>query len=124
MKGRIVSIIFAGAGLICCSNAWAWTMVGDKVKFSDAELNVCRLFEHDAAVVYLNRQEGYPLDFDDRFPPTVIQMRMRQDMISEANAIPIDSSPEKRMAVGEKFTKRFLGKCFRFFYETDPPGKY
>ena len=122
--GRIASIIFVGAGLICCSNAWAWTMVGDKVKFSDAELNVCRLFEHDAAVVYLNRQEGYPLDFEDRFPPTVIQMRMRQDMIFEANAIPIESSPEKRMAIGEKFTKRFLGKCFRFFYETDPPGRY
>jgi hypothetical protein len=99
-------------------------MVGDKVNFSKAEWNVCRLFEHDAAVVILNRQEGYTLDFEDRFPPTVIQMRMREDMIFEANAIPIESSPEKRMAVGEKFTKRFLGKCFRFFYETDPPGKY
>lgn len=124
MKGKIASIIFVGAGLICCSNAWAWTMVGDKVKFSDAERNVCRLFEHDAAVVYLNRQEGYPLDFDDRFTPTLIQKRARANMISEAKTIPIESDPAKRMAVGEKFTKRFLGKCFRFFYETDPPGKY
>jgi len=124
MKGRIASIVFAGAWLISSSSAWSWAMVGDKVKFSEVELSICRLFEHDAAVVILNRQEGYTLDFEDRFPPSVIQMRMRHDMIFEAKAIPIESSPEKRMAVGEKFTKRFLGKCFRFFYETDPPGKY
>lgn len=124
MKGRIASIVFAGAWLIASSNAWSWTMDEGKVRFSNAEQNVCRLFEHDAAVVYLNRQEGYPLDFEDRFPPTVIQMRMRHDMIFEAKTIPIESDPEKRMAAGEQFTKRFLGKCFRFFYETDPPGRY
>lgn len=120
MKGRIASIVFAGAWLISSSSAWSWTMVGDKVKFSDAEWSICRLFEHDAAVVILNRQEGYTLDFEDRFPPTEIQKRVRANMIFEASAIPIESSPEKRMAVGEKFTKRFLGKCFRFLYETDP----
>ncbi|MDQ0653490.1 hypothetical protein [Pseudomonas cedrina] len=124
MKGRIASIVFAGAWLIASSSAWSWTRDGDKVKFSKAEWSICRLFEHDAAVVILNRQEGYTLDFEDRFPPSVIQMRMRNDMIFEAGAIPIESSPEKRMAVGEKFTKRFLGKCFRLLYETYPPGKY
>lgn len=124
MKARIASIVFAGAWLIASSSAWSWTRVGDKVKFSDAERNICRSFGHDAAIVILNRQEGYTLDFEDRFPPTVIQMRMRHDMIFEAKAIPIESSPEKRLAVGEKFTKRFVGKCFRLFYETFPPGEH
>lgn len=124
MKINMASVVVAGAWLIASSNAWSWTIDEGKVRFSNAEQNVCRLFEHDAAVVYLNRQEGYALDFEDRFPPTVIQMRMRQDMIFEAKTIPIESDPVKKMAAGEQFTKRFLGKCFRFFYETDPPGRY
>ena len=124
MTGKVASIVFAGAWLVASSSAWSWTMDEGKVRFSDVERNVCRLFEHDAAVVFLSRQEGYQLDFDDQFPPTLIQKRARANMISEASTIPIESDPEKRREVGEKFTKRFLGKCFRFFYETDPEGRY
>jgi len=124
MRGKVASIVFAWAWLIASSNAWSWTMDEGKIRFANAEQNVCRLFEHDAAVVFLNRQEGYQLDFDDQFPPTLIQKRARANMISEAQTIPIESDPGKRKEAGEKFTKRFLGQCFRFFYETDPPGKY
>lgn len=126
MKGRIASIVFAGAWVIASSSAWSWTMVGDKVKFSEVEVGICRMFEHDAAVIILNRQEGYPLDFADNAnsPPLQIQSQERANMISAAKAIPIESTPEKRKAVSEQFTKRIFNNCFRFFHDTQPEGKY
>ncbi len=125
MKGKIASIVFASTGLIACSNAWAWTKDGDKVKFSDTELGICRLFERDAAVIILNRQEGYPLDYpgDADAPPLEIQKQVRANMILEAQAIPVESTREKRMAVGEQFTKRVVSKCLRFLHDTQPEEK-
>ena len=126
MKGRITSIVFAGAWLIASSSAWSWTMDKGKVRFSNVELGICRMFEHDAAVIILNRQEGYPLDFADDAdsPPLNIQKQERANMISEAKAIPLEISPEKRRTVSEQFTKRVLSKCLRIFHDTQPEGKY
>ncbi len=125
MKGWIASLIFGGAWLIVCPSAWSWTMDGDKVKFSNTEWAICRMFEHDAAVIILHRQEGYSLTFDEdvKSPPTEIQKQARANMILEANAMPIESTPEKRMAVSEQFAQRIRTNCFRFLH-SQPEGKH
>lgn len=125
MRVKVASIVFAGAGLIACSKAWSWTMDGGKFKFSDRDFAMCKILEHDAAVIILNRQRGSPLDFprDAESPPAKIQKLARANMILEAQAIPVESTLEKQMAVGEQFTKRALVNCLRFLRDTQPEDK-
>ena len=125
MRRAIVSVILFSAGLIVCSNVWSWSKEGGKVKFSRADANVCQIFARDAAVIILNRQEGRPLEYpwDADSPPFELQKQERANMLVEAQAIPIESTTEKRMAVGEEFTKRAMVNCLRFLLVTQPEQK-
>jgi len=125
MKRRIVSIVIVGAGLVACSNAWSWTMVGGKAKFSARDVGMCQIFENDAAVIILNRQEGYPLDYprDADSPPLEVQKQVRAGLILQAQAIPIESTREKRRVVSEQFTQRVISSCLELLLASQPEDR-
>lgn len=53
MPLKVAPLVLAVASSIACASAWSWTMEAGKVKFSKRDLEVCKIFEVDAATAFL-----------------------------------------------------------------------
>jgi len=115
MKRKLAPILLAGAGMIACSGAFAWSSVGDKIKLTPAELTFCRTWESDAAAVMYARQFGsstptYPND--TAVDPTDFDKRKRQYFIREALNYQIAETEKEKMSAAEAFSVQMRNRCF------------
>ena len=115
MKVGVATIILASCGSIFCSGAWAWSGVGDKVQFTQAEWNFCRVWESDAAAVMLWRQHGNdsPAYVDDiTGEPSDFDKRRREYFVREAMNYQVAATPEEQMSIAEMFSAQMRNRCF------------
>ncbi|WP_156355219.1 hypothetical protein [Pseudomonas endophytica] len=122
MKFKMTSLVLASTALITCSNAWAWYMSGETVRFNAAESNLCQQGGLDAAAIMYSRQMGKPLSYpsDEYSAPSASQKEIRVKFLQLAETYPIESTEDKKMAVADKFSRDMRAGCLQYIKVSRP----
>lgn len=122
MMRKMASAVVAVMGLLAASGAWAWTMKGDTIQFSNGEASYCQSWALDAVSIMLGRQENRPPTFvyDQYYEPSDATRQMREVFERDAETYPIEETKEKKLAAAEKFGNNVKGRCFKAYIERVP----
>lgn len=122
MMRKMASAVVAVMGLLAASGAWAWTMKGDTIQFSNGEASYCQSWALDAVSIMLGRQENRPPTFvyDEYYEPSDATRQMRDVFERDAETYPIEETKEKKLAAAEKFGNNVKGRCFKAYIERVP----